>query len=92
MSKELYWCTLGNHPQRGGFSQNLGFLPIAAEDVVECCYFEFKPKQLLGFPTAQERDRMQHTALNAPIPKLKQALEDLRPRVLSGEVIVIDLD
>ena len=92
MNKLLYWCTLGNHPKMGGFSQNLGFLPFSAEDVVGCCYFEYKPEHLIGLPTAKEWDQLHVLILKAPIPVVEQALADLRPRVVSGEVVVIDVD
>lgn len=87
-----YWLTLTNVPGKGGGSSNLGPFPMPGETVLEQCYFEHPPGQLIGLPTEKERNHLHDLVLTAPISVVRKALEALRPRVESGDVVVIDVD
>ncbi len=87
-----YWLTLTNEHGRGGGSSSLGPLPMPRETVLEQCFFEHTPGQLIGLLTEVERDRLHKLVLKAPITVVRKALEDLRLRVESGDVVVIDVD
>lgn len=87
-----YWLTLTNVKGKGGGSSNLGPLSMPKETVLEQCFFEDTPGQLIGLPTEGERNRLHDLVLTAPIPVVRKALDALRPRVECGDVVVIDVN
>jgi hypothetical protein len=64
---------------------------MTKDEVQSSCYFANQPFQLVGLPTGEERDYLQHFLLTASVAEIEAQWRKLRPRVASGEVAVIDL-
>jgi len=83
MDRKYYWLTLVNSAKGGG-SANLGPFPMTKDEVLDSCYFDVQPFQLVGFSTGKERDEMQQFLVTAPIPDIEAKWEALRPKLYSA--------
>jgi hypothetical protein len=89
-----YWCTITYRRSDGrSGSANLGPWPTTPDEVLDTVYFAEgeRPSQLIGLPTAKERDELQHFLLTAPIKAVEARWEEMRPRYESREVAVINV-
>ena len=87
---KYYWLTLVNSAKGGG-SANLGPFPMTKDEVLDSCYFDVQPFQIVGFSTAKERIEIHKFLLTAPIPDIEAKWEALRPKYDRAEMAVITL-